>query len=241
MIVLSAYYAGAVKPDDQSVFDDYVRHVHLPLVSGWPGLRKLRLLKNDGQPYLGESPQYYQSFELTYDSAEALTLSLESEQRNETKIRSKEDRSQFRGLFNGEVRHVLYEPTDFTPPLPADPSPSLLRCAYYMGTVAPENRTHFDSYIRDVHLPDVANWPHLRRLRNLKNDGSAFLDEKPQYYQAFELAFDNQAEMDACMASEERKETRRISAQDRDSFKGLFLGEVHHVNYSCYDIPITGA
>ena len=241
MIVLSAYYAGSVKETDQPQFDEYVKNVHLPMVSGWPGLRRLRLLKNDGQPYLGETPKYYQAFELTYDSAEALALSLQSEQRSETKRRAIEDRPKFRGLFDGEVRHVVYHPTDYTAPLPAGRSPPLLRCAYYMGTVAPENQARFDAYINDVHMPDVARWPHLRHLRRLLNDGSPFLEEKPQYYQAFELAFDSQAEMDICMASEERKETRRVSAQDLDTFKGLFLGEVHHVNYSCLDFSVAEA
>ena len=45
----------------------------------------------------------------------------------------------------------------------------LVRCAYYVGTVAPENRKAFDDYVRNVHLPDVASWPRLRRLRLLKN------------------------------------------------------------------------
>lgn len=238
MIVLCAYYAGTIKTEDKEHFDAYVSNVHLPLCARWPGLRKLRLLKNNGETYLGEAPRYYQCFELTYESFEALELSLQSEQRNETKARSKGDYSRFRQLFDGEVRHVLYEPTDFMPALEAGPSPAFLRCAYYMGTVAPQNRSGFDSYIRDVHLPDVANWPHLRHLRRLKNDGRPFMEEKPKYYQAFELAFDSQADMDDCMASEQRKETRRISAQDRNKFKGLFEGEVHHVNYSCRDFAV---
>jgi uncharacterized protein (TIGR02118 family) len=237
MIVLCAYYAGTVKPEHQSDYDAYVRNVHLDLVSRWPGLRKLRLLKNDGEPYLGEAPRYYQCFELTFDDLDGLEQSLRSPERDRTRERSIADVSLFRERFQGEVRHALYEETQFSPPI-AGPSPAFLRCAYYKGTVAPADRPRFDEYIRDVHLPDVAAWPRLRHLRLLKNDDRVFVTEKPQYYQAFELAFDSQIDMDFCMASEERKETRRISARDKDSFKGLFEGEVHHVNYRCHDIPV---
>lgn len=106
-----------------------------------------------------------------------------------------------------------------------------VRCAYYIGTVRAEDQEKFDRYIREVHLPDVANWPHLRRLRLLKNNGQPYEGEAPRIYQCFELSFDTQADMDACMASAERVETRRIARQDIDSFKGLFQGEVIHVNY----------
>jgi hypothetical protein len=44
--------------------------------------------------------------------------------------------------------------------------------------------------------------------------------------------------MDACMRSEERRQTRARSAADVARFKGLFRGEVQHVNYHVVDIPI---
>jgi len=107
----------------------------------------------------------------------------------------------------------------------------LVRCAYYVGTVRPEDQERFDAYVRGVHLPNVAKWPRLRRLRLLKNDGQPYLGEAPRYYQCFELTFASQEDMDFCMASPERAETRRISQRDFASFRGLFQGEVHHVNY----------
>ena len=79
--------------------------------------------------------------------------------------------------------------------------------------------------------PNVAKWPRLRRLRLLKNNGQPYLGEAPRYYQCFELSFDTQDDMDFCMDSPERAETRRISQRDFVSFKGLFQGDVHHVNY----------
>jgi uncharacterized protein (TIGR02118 family) len=117
----------------------------------------------------------------------------------------------------------------------------LVRCAYYVGTVAHENRKTFDDYVMNVHLPDVASWPRLRRLRLLKNDGAPYLGEAPRYYQCFELTFDTQEDMDFCMASPERAACRKQSAQDHAKFKGLFIGEVHHVNYEVAEIPLTGA
>lgn len=116
----------------------------------------------------------------------------------------------------------------------------MVRCAYYVGTVRPEDRERFDRYVLDVHLPDVAKWPHLKGLRLLKNDGAPYLGEAPRYYQCFELSFATQADMDACMASPERAETRRVAQADFATFKGLFHGEVHHVNYTVTDIPVAG-
>jgi uncharacterized protein (TIGR02118 family) len=117
----------------------------------------------------------------------------------------------------------------------------MVRCAYYVGTVKPEDQAVFDAYCRDVHMPMVALWPRLKRLRLLKNDGKPYLGEAPRYYQCFELTFENQADMDFCMASPDRAETRRISALDHAKFKGLFQGEVHHVNYEVKDYACKDA
>ena len=119
----------------------------------------------------------------------------------------------------------------------------LVRCASYGGTVAPEDKERFDRHVQQVHLPMVAAWPRLRGLRwlrLLRNDGQAYEGEAPRYYQCFELAFDCQEDMDVCMASEDRKRTREKSAADFATFKGLFRGEVHHVNYAVIDIPLPG-
>ncbi|WP_137391550.1 EthD family reductase [Rhodoligotrophos defluvii] len=242
MIVLAAYYKGTVDPANREAFDAYVRDVHLPLVAQWPELRALRLLLNNHEPYLGEAPQYYHCFQLFYDDKAALSRSLGSEAREETKRISLADRPRFRDLFQGEVLHMVFDITAF-PCKDRDPSPkqdltgAFARCALYMGTV-PEQRERFETYVSDVHLPMVAEWPRLKDLKLLKSDGTPFLTEPPRYFHAFELYFDTQEDMDLCMASDERKETRRISAQDVDSFKGLFEGEVHHVNFRITDFPL---
>src|SRR5262245_17345887 len=114
----------------------------------------------------------------------------------------------------------------------------LLRCAYYVGTVATENRAAFDDYVLNVHLPDVAAWPGLRGLRLPKSKGEPYLGEATRYYQCFELSFDSQEAMDACMASEARAATRQKMKEDLARFQGVFIGEVHHINYDVIDIPI---
>lgn len=114
----------------------------------------------------------------------------------------------------------------------------LVRCAYYVGMVAPENRDRFNRYVETVHLPMVAAWPLLRGLRPLRSDGKSYEDETPRHYQCFELTFHSQADMDACMMSDERRHTRAQSVADAAHFKGLFRGEVHHVNYEVINIPL---
>jgi uncharacterized protein (TIGR02118 family) len=114
-----------------------------------------------------------------------------------------------------------------------------VRCAYYVGTVRPEDQETFDRYVREIHMPMVAQWPRLKLLRLLRSNGQPYLGEAPRYYQCFELSFATQADMNLCMASPERAETRRISALDNARFKGLFQGEVHHINYEVTDFPTT--
>lgn len=238
MIVLCAYYKGDVNPANRKSFDEYVRTVHLPLVADWPKLKKLRLLKNNREPYEGEFPSYYQCIELTYDSLSAFHASLGAPERVRTKEISVRDREQFSDLFEGQVLHAVYRASQI--PVREAGTARILRCASYMGNVAPEERARFDAYVRDVHLPDVANWPRLRGLRLLKNEGLDFLGEAPQYYHTFELAFDSEEDMNYCMKAEERKITRRISAGDFATFKGLFNGEVHHTNYSVTEFALPG-
>ena len=117
----------------------------------------------------------------------------------------------------------------------------IVLCAYYKGTVAPENRKAFDDYVLNVHLPLVATWPRLKGLRLLKNNLQPYLGEKPQYYQCFQLAYDSQEDLDASLASEERDETKRISIADRPRFRDLFEGEVLHMVYAISSFPCKDA
>ena len=241
MLVLSAYYRGDVEPVNRDHFDNYLADVHMPDVAKWPLLRGLRLMKNDGQAYLGETPQYYQCIELTYDNEDDLRASLASGERNTTKKLSTRDRASFKDIFNGEILHTIYKATQVPVPNPGDAS--MTRCAYYMGDVAPEKEAWLDNFSLNVHLPDVANWPRLKGLRHLKRTGSDFIGAKPQYYHVYELSFANQEAIDVSMPSEERKNTRRDAAKDRDPETGRFYGfhgEVHHTNYTIINFPVAG-
>ena len=116
-----------------------------------------------------------------------------------------------------------------------------VRCAYYVGTVPAADQERFNRYVEDVHLPDVATWPRLKRLRLLRNNGEPYEGEEPRYYQCFELSFETQEDMDFCMASEERRRTREQSVVDRAIWKDLFHGEIHHINYEIIDVPLGSA
>ena len=233
MIVLSAYYRGDVHPDDRKQFDSYLKNVHMPSVAQWPGLRGLRLLTNDRQPYLDEAPQYYQAIELSFDSEKDLEDSMASQERVETKELSQQDHAQFKDLFEGDILHTIYSATEI--PVPTSGEVNMLRCAYYMGEVSPDREAWMDNFSLTEHLPDVARWPRLTRLRHLKKTGSEFFGQVPKYYHVYELSFASQEDIDTAMASEERKQTRKDATKDRDPKTGRFfgfIGEVHHTNYT---------
>lgn len=110
----------------------------------------------------------------------------------------------------------------------------IVRCAYYDGTVAPEDRTRFDRHVENVHLPLVAKFPKIHMLRFLR--GQPYLGEGPKFYQVFELSFKTKEDMDVAMASEERK----IAREDLKNFRPLFKGEIIHVNYEITEVPVPG-
>ena len=114
----------------------------------------------------------------------------------------------------------------------------LVRCAYYDGTVDLKDQPTFDDYVRNVHLELAATWPRLRSLRLLKNNGKPYEGEAPRFYHAFELGFDNQEDMDFCMAADERKYCRQVADRDIAKFRGLFKGKINHVNFEVIDIPL---
>ncbi len=240
MIVLCAYYRGDVYPHNRAEFDSYLKDTHMPSVARWPCLRELRLLKNDRQSYLDEMPQYYQAIELSFDSEEDLHASMNSEERLTTKELSRQDQAQFKDLFGGEILHTIYSATEISVPNPG--AVKMLRCAYYMGEVLPEREQWLDNFSVNEHLPDVACWPGLTRLRYLKKTGSEFFGDAPKYYHVYELSFASQNDIDVAMASEERKKTRRDAAKDRDPKTGRFFGfrgEVHHTNYTVEEFSVN--
>ena len=106
MLVLCAYYEGDVPEADRQRFDDHVENTHLPLVAGYPGLKTLRYLK--GTPWNGKEPDYYLAFELTFETHADFERAMSSQIR----YTARDDVGNFLPMFEGEVRHALYEVED---------------------------------------------------------------------------------------------------------------------------------
>lgn len=106
MLVLCAYYEGDVAEADRQRFDDHVENIHLPLVARYPGLKTLCYLK--GIPWNGKEPDYYLAFELYFETRDDFESAMSSEIRST----ARDDAGNFLPMFEGEVRHVLYEVED---------------------------------------------------------------------------------------------------------------------------------
>ncbi len=80
----------------------------MPMVAKYPGLVSLRLLK--GVHWNDSEPPYFLTFELGFESREDLDSALQSENR----YAAREDLGKFIPMFDGEIRHVLYEVNDIS-------------------------------------------------------------------------------------------------------------------------------
>lgn len=103
MLVLCAYYEGTVAEDKRAEFDAYVEKTHMPLVARYPGLAELRYHK--GVPWNGDPPAFYHAFELRFANREDFDRAMASGIRQEART----DVGRFLPMFDGTVRHVLYE------------------------------------------------------------------------------------------------------------------------------------
>ena len=104
-------------------------------------------------------------------------------------------------------------------------------CAYYQGTVK-GSEAEFDTYVKDIHMPLVAKYPHLQQLRFLKGVGRD--GNPPMYYLSFELFFNNWEEFEIAKASDERD----VAVQDAAYLASLFEGQITHTVYEVNDIPV---
>ena len=100
-----------------------------------------------------------------------------------------------------------------------------VRCAHFVGTVAPENRARFDSFIDAECAPIIATFPNLRSFRILR--GRWYEEGAPGIYMTIELTFDGPADIDAMLASEAR--ARNIEKMKQ--IMPLFEGRVFHINH----------
>jgi uncharacterized protein (TIGR02118 family) len=106
MFVLCAHYLGSVSDENRQSFETHVKQTHMPMVSKYPGLVSLRYLK--GVPWNDAEPPYFLTFELGFESREDLDNALQSEVR----YAARDDLGNFVPMFDGEIRHVLYEVID---------------------------------------------------------------------------------------------------------------------------------
>jgi uncharacterized protein (TIGR02118 family) len=83
----------------------------------------------------------------------------------------------------------------------------------YVGQ--PADPAAFDAYYWDTHLPTVQKWPRIRRISIAKGAPG------DELYQVADLWFDSRADLDAALASPERK----ISADDVKRFPE-FQGQI---------------
>lgn len=100
-----------------------------------------------------------------------------------------------------------------------------VRCAYFVGTVAPENRARFDSFIETECAPIIATFPGLRSFRILR--GRWYEEGATDIYMTIELTFDGPADIAAMLASGPRAR----NVEKMKEIMPLFEGRVFHVNH----------
>lgn len=106
-------------------------------------------------------------------------------------------------------------------------------CAYWEGSVIGDAEA-FERYVRDTHLPLVAEYPRLAGLRYLKGvprDG-----DPPRFTLSFELFFDSWDDFEVAR----RSKARELAAADADTLMAMFDGTVEHVVYEVNEIPVRG-
>ena len=101
-------------------------------------------------------------------------------------------------------------------------------CAYWEGKVR-GNPDAFDRYVSQVHLPLVAKYPNLRKLRYLKGEPKDGVT--PKYFLSFELFFDSWEEFEVAKHSTERA----VAVADANKLAAMFAGDIHHVVYEVKD------
>lgn len=101
-------------------------------------------------------------------------------------------------------------------------------CVLYQGR--PEDPEAFDRYYSSVHVPIIARWP---RVRKVVVSRARLLNE--ELYMIVELFFDGFADVEAALASPERKE----AAEDRLKFP-RFYGTIRHQVLEVREFPLGG-
>jgi antibiotic biosynthesis monooxygenase (ABM) superfamily enzyme len=100
-----------------------------------------------------------------------------------------------------------------------------VRCAHFVGTVAPENREKFDTFIDTEIAPIMATFPGPTSFRILR--GRWYEEGAPGIYMTIELTYDRLEDIDIMLASPERSQNLEKMAQ----IMPLFEGGIFHINH----------
>ena len=102
MYVRCAYFDGFVDADVRERFDKFFVEQAIPLISKFPNLRGVRLLRGDW--FEEGAGSIYQTIEMTFDSKEDMEAALSSDARDVNKANTQ--KSGVMSLFKGRVYHI---------------------------------------------------------------------------------------------------------------------------------------
>lgn len=105
-----------------------------------------------------------------------------------------------------------------------------VRCAYFVGTVAPEHKAEFDRVYEEKAMPIIATFPKIRSARLLRGDWHETAKGAPPVYQVIELTFDSKEDLEAALASEPRAANLKMLKEA--GVEQYLDGSIYHINYS---------
>ena len=103
-----------------------------------------------------------------------------------------------------------------------------VRCAYFVGTVAPEHQAEFDRVYEERAMPLIAKFPNIRMARLLRGDWHE--EGAPPVYQVIELTFDSKEDLETALASEARHANLRMLKES--GVESYLDGSIFHINYA---------
>lgn len=109
MHVRCAIFEGVVAEADQPKFDAFIRDRVVPIISGFPKIRAMRVLRTKSVEDNG--PPVYQIFELQFDTAEDAAAALATPKRAESRAALAE----IMPLFKGRIYHLNLNLTERRP------------------------------------------------------------------------------------------------------------------------------
>lgn len=103
-----------------------------------------------------------------------------------------------------------------------------VRCAYFVGTVAPEHQAEFNRVYEERAMPIIATFPRIRSARLLRGDWHEA--GAPPVYQVIELTFDSKQDLEAALASDARAANLKMLKES--GVEKYLNGAIYHINYA---------